>query len=55
MQFGLCESFKHLETARDAGYDYLEPFVNELAGMPAAEYAELRRRVADAGLPVGVG
>ena len=53
MQFGLCESFQYLEAARDAGFDYLEPFVNELAGMPDAEYAELRRRVADAGLPVG--
>ena len=30
MQFGLCENFNYLETARDAGFDYLEPFVNEL-------------------------
>ena len=51
MQFGLCESFNYLETARDAGFDYLEPFVNELAGMPVADYAELRKRVADAGIP----
>ena len=53
MKFGLCESFKHLETAHDAGFDYLEPFVNELAGMPDVEYAELRKRVTDAGLPIG--
>ena len=51
MQFGICESFQYLEAARDAGFDYLEPFVNELAGMPAADYAELRKRVADAGIP----
>ena len=51
MQFGLCESFNYLETARDAGFDYLESFVNELAGMPVADYAELRKRVADAGIP----
>ena len=51
MQFGICESFQYLEAARDAGFDYLEPFVNELAGMPDADYAELRKRVADAGIP----
>ena len=53
MQFGLCESFKYLETARDAGFDYLEPFVNELEPLPADDYAALRRRVADVGLPIG--
>ena len=52
MQFGICESFQYLETARDAGFDYLEPFVNELEPLPADDYAALRRRVADVGLPV---
>jgi sugar phosphate isomerase/epimerase len=52
MKFGLCEGLKFLEAARDAGYDYIEPFVNELAGLSDADYADTRRRVADAGLPV---
>jgi sugar phosphate isomerase/epimerase len=52
MQFGLCEGFRFLETARAAGFDYLEAFVNELEPLPADDYAALRRRVADVGLPV---
>lgn len=52
MQFGLCEGFAFLDAARDAGFDYLEPFVNELAALPAGDYAAIRRRVADCGLPV---
>ena len=52
MQFGICESFQYLEAARDAGFDYLEPFVNELEPLPADDYAALRKRVADVGLPI---
>ena len=52
MQFGLCEGFRFLEAARAAGFDYLEAFVNELEPLSADDYAALRRRVADVGLPV---
>jgi len=51
MQFGLCEGFSFLETARDAGFDYIEPFVNELAGLSAEDYGAVKRRLADAGIP----
>lgn len=52
MKIGVCTSLDNIERVRDLGFDYLEGVANALAPMTAEEFSAVRRRVADAGIPV---
>ena len=52
MKIGVCTSLDNIERARDLGFDYIEGVANALAPMTAEEFSAVRRRVADAGIPV---
>ncbi|MCY3802492.1 MAG: sugar phosphate isomerase/epimerase [Chloroflexi bacterium] len=53
MRFGCCTTVEGLEATRKAGFDYAELQVAALDPEGAeSEFAEVRRRIADSGLPV---
>lgn len=52
MKIGACTSLDNVERVRDLGYDYLEGVANALAPMSEEAFSDIRRRVADSGLPV---
>lgn len=52
MKIGVCTSLDNIERVRDLGFDYLEGVANALAPMAEEEFSAIRRRVADAGIPV---
>lgn len=53
MRFGCCTTLEGLEATRNAGFDYAELQVAALIPEGAeSEFAVVRRRIADAGLPV---
>jgi sugar phosphate isomerase/epimerase len=52
MKFGICTPSKNYEAAAKIGYDFIELPGTELALMSAGEFANLRARVQETGLPV---
>jgi D-psicose/D-tagatose/L-ribulose 3-epimerase len=54
VQVGYCTGLKNLETAKAAGFDYVELGTSEIAGLSDADFETAVQRVKDVGLAVPV-
>jgi D-psicose/D-tagatose/L-ribulose 3-epimerase len=52
VQVGYCTSLKNLQTAKAAGFDYVELSTTEIATMPDPDFENAAREIKEVGLPV---
>lgn len=50
IRLGICADARHAAQMAEIGYDYIEPPLNAIAGMPAEEFEGVRRLVDSSGI-----